>query len=408
MGLDQSYKAGFIKQLDAAKRGDVMYIPNPLDRVGEIYNIMQSRYHLIGGATGSGKTSLADFMYVLHPWSYTVPNNPDMHWEVIYFSLERKRMFKHAKWLSWFLYRDYGYQVSADDLMGWGKKVIDEEAYNLLRKYDGEMSRLLEHVDIRDGKQSIEAIKQTVTTRARALGTYYHTTDTDLYQDDNPISIKTFGNDYEETKTGKKKYVSFMHGGVETRLYQNDHIYFAHNPKTFVNIIIDGIGLAGGTSFSDNKSKIDEISVFMAECRDLYGFSPVIVSQLNRGLADTTRQKMHGGDLSPQLEDFQGSSQMSHDADLVIGLFDPFRYKAYDTKGLYGGYQIKADSAAGSMMAPSGFNRFRSLHVLKNTFGIDGKYFGMKFMGESNHFSTLPYPGTAQLDAVYAEIAQGK
>jgi len=98
MAVNDRYSRGFLRQVEAAMRGDVMYIPNPLDRIGETYNLMQSRYHLIGGATGSGKTSFADYDYILHPWSYTVKNaeDSDMHWEAVYFSLERKRMFKHA------------------------------------------------------------------------------------------------------------------------------------------------------------------------------------------------------------------------------------------------------------------------------------------------------------------------
>jgi len=411
MGLNQGYKAGFLTQVDAALRGDVTYIPNPLDRIDDIYNLMQSRYHLIGGATGSGKTSFVDYSYVLAPWSGFVKDHKedsDFHWEVIYYSLERKKMFKHAKFVSWMLYRDHGYQLSADDLMGWGKRPINETGYNIIRSYDEEIDELLQYVDIHDGKQSIENIKQTVHARARELGTYFHTNDEGLLIDDSPLLTVEFSGQMEDTKTGKREYLEFTYKEKTYRLYKNDHMYFPHKPKTFVFIVIDGIGLIGGTNFSENKSKLDELSVFLAESRDLYGFSPVVVSQLNRGLGDSTRQKMHGGDLSPQLEDFQGSSQMSHDADVVAALFDPFRYKAYSAEGLYGGYQIMANQTTGGMMAPSGFNRFRSYHVLKNTFGIDGKYFGMKFMGEVNNFTTLPLPDTPELMQVYAEIAQGK
>lgn len=408
MELNQGYKAGFLNQVDAGKRGDTMYIPNPLARVGNVYNLMQSRYMLLGGETGSGKTSFADYNYVLQPWSTVVQEQKDMHYEVIYYSLERKKMFKHAKWVSWMIYRDHGHLLSADDLLGWGKHTINETGYNLIRSYDEEISNLLQCVDIHDGKQTIDAIKSTVHARARALGSYFHTDGTGLFVDDNPIYVSKFDpKQVEQTKTGTKMYLTFRHKEQEYRLYEHDHMYFPHNPKTFVFIVVDGIGLIGGTNFSENKSKLDDLSVFLAEARDLYGFSPVVVSQLNRGLGDSTRAKMHGGDLSPQLEDFQGSSQMSHDADLVLAIFDPYRRKAYDSKGQYGMYQVQATQLNSGMMTPNGFNRFRSLHVLKNTFGIDGKYFGMKFMGEVNNFSTLPPPNTPEMEAIYAEIAKG-
>jgi len=256
-------------------------------------------------------------------------------------------------------------------------------------------------------------MKTIIDARARALGDYFHSDTFGVFQNHSPVPIKTFEKDgqNEDTSTGPKKYITFQFKGQDVKLYENDHAYYPFKPKTFVFIIVDGIGLAGGTNFSENKSKMDNLSVYLASARDLYGFSPVVVGQLNRALGDSTRQKIHGSDLSPQLEDFQGSSQMSHDADLVLALFDPYRYKAFNkATGVYGGYQITASEAiGGNMMSPSGFNRFRSLHVLKNTFGMDGVMYGLKFMGESNHFQTLPQPDDAvDLQKVYAEIAQGK
>ena len=58
------------------------------------------------------------------------------------------------------------------------------------------------------------------------------------------------------------------------------------------------------------------------------------------------------------------------------------------------------------MMSPRGFCRFRSLHVLKNSFGIDGKKFGMLFVGESNHFEILPKLEDPELQSIYSRIAQ--
>ena len=59
-------------------------------------------------------------------------------------------------------------------------------------------------------------------------------------------------------------------------------------------------------------------------------------------------------------------------------------------------------------MSPQGFSRFRSLHILKNSFGIDGKKFGMLFVGESNHFQVLPNLGTKELSDIYSKIASNE
>lgn len=406
MGLNERYRLGFLRQVESAVKGDVTYIPNPLARVGNSFNLMHSRYTLVSGATGSGKTSFVDYEYVLAPYTYLKNNQDDIHWEVDYFSLERKAMFKHAKWISWMIYRDKGLLMSADDLMGWGTSNLNQSGYDFIRGYDDEISDLLSKVNIYDGKVSVEVLRSIIKKKARKLGTFFYTTADELFVDDNPIPIKSFKDDgqVEHTKEGDKFYLTFTHNGEEIKLFENDHIYFLKNPKTFYYIIIDGINLLG------DKEVLDAVSVELANARDLYGFSPVVITQQNRAMGDIQRIKLHGADLSPQIEDIFKSSQMGFDADLVLGLFDAYRYKAYDQSGCYEGYRLKPSNTGmsnPSMQAPSGHSRFRSLHILKNTFGADGCKYGLKFLGEVNHFETLPFPDDPAMDAVYADIRRG-
>jgi hypothetical protein len=398
------------EQLEASYRGEVTKIPNPLgERMSKVFNLLPSRYTLIGGSTGSGKTSLTDFMYVLNPFHHirgaNLKDNTNIHWEVNYFSLERKQMFKHAKWISWFLYVDYGYKIPADRILGWEGEPLTKDLYNIIQGYWELIEELLEHVTIYDGKVGIDVIEDLVRDRALALGDFYHTNSEGLFKNDNPVPIKTFDEDGRivTTKVGEHIVLEYDHKGKTYSLKKHTHKYFLHNPKTFVYFIIDGIGLLGGSKFSDKKSSIDRVSEILSDARDKFGFSPVIVSQFNRSIGDTARHKHHGNDLSPQLEDFQGSSQTSHDADLILAIFDPYRYKAYDKTGAYGDYSITQ-----GMMSPQGFCRFRSVHVLKNSFGMDGKQFGMLFVGESNHFQVLPTHGTPELSEIYSKIASNE
>ena len=407
MELNSKYAHGFLSQLDASQRGEVVSIPNALGRVGELYNIMPSRYTLISGSTGSGKTSYADFNYILAPWSWLEANpQTDIYWEVNYFSLERKQMFKHAKWVSWMIYRDdNNLLLSADQIMGWKNGPINKEGYNLVRSYDDEMSGLLEKINIYDGKVDAKVVYRIIKQRGHQLGDLYKSDDIGVYFRDDLIYKECFedNNLVEETKVGPKKYILINHKGTEFKIYQDDHRYFPFHKRPFVFFVIDGINLLG------SKEVIDEISVAMSDARDIFGFSPVVVTQQNRAMGDIGRMKLHGNDLSPQLEDIFKSSQMGFDADLILGLFDPYKYKAFDKEGKYGGYCIKPmEGHEPSTMTPGGINRFRSLHILKNTFGQDGGIFGMKFLGECNQFTTLPkVEDSAELAKIYAEIRTG-
>ena len=407
---ESEYKRGVLKHIESSIAGDVVKIDNPLGAsAASAFNLLQSRYITIMGTTGSGKTSYGDWMIALEPY-FWLCNNPSLgvHFEVLYFSLERKKEFKHAKWLSWMHYRHTGEKIPADTIMGWGKEPITQEKYQELRTYDAHMEGLLSHVKIYDGKQTTEKIKQLVDNRALELGILYQASDIGVHVQNSPVPTKFFDTDSEtiDTPRGEEQVIQMTHtypdGSTEDFLLgPYEHKYFLHNPKTFVFIVIDGIGLVGGTSFAEKKSTIDETSSILATARDMYGFSPVVVVQVNRAIGDVSRQKMQGSDLSPQLEDIQGSSQIAHDSDLVLALHDVHRYKAYDKEGFHKGYNI-----TNGLMSPKGFCRFRGLHVLKNSFGMDGIKFGCIFVGEVNHFILLPKPDeSGELAYYYNKIA---
>lgn len=352
-------------------------------------------------------TSYADYCYILDPWSTMIRGGDSgIHWEVNYFSLERKQMFKHAKWVSWMIYRDNPEMlVSADQILGWDGGPMNDKGYQLVRSYDEEMSNLLDHVEIYDGKVNPEVIERTVKKRAYELGTFFHSDERGVKMNDQLVYMKEFHTDgvEEETRQGAVTFIHLEWKGKKFKLRQDDHRYFPDNPRNFVFFIIDGINLLG------KKEIIDDISVVLANARDLYGFSPIVISQQNRAMGDITRMKIHGADLSPQIEDVFKSSQMGFDADLIIGLFDPMKYKSWDKEGKYGGYVINpmGSTSTPSMQTPGGINRFRSKHILKNTFGPDGLKIGMKFLGECNHFTTLPYPDDIEIEKIYSDIRRG-
>ena len=409
--VNERYENGFLRRVRASMNGEITHLPNPLGRMNQVFRLSQSRYTLMIGASGSGKTSLADYMYIPKPFEF-VQENPEVYWEVLYYSLERKEEYKHAKWLSWFIKRDHDMLIPGDDLIGDGDNPVNDAGYKLIESYNETMSKLLSHIRLTDGKITLDVIERGIKERAHALGVLYYSDEEAVYSSHQVTYIERFDdkNLTEQTEAGVRRYVELEHKGTKFKVYADDRRYFLHNPKSFVFIVVDGINL-----FRDKKT-IDDLSIMLANARDIYSFSPVVVSQQNRSMGDINRLKQHGEDLSPQLEDVYMSSQMSFDADLVLGLFDPVRYKSISKKGEYLGYKIKPlptdPPPVYSMLHPvKGFSRFRSLHILKNTYGIDGGAFGMKFTGESNHFDVLPKldeEGEAEMLKIYQEIAQGK
>ena len=77
---------------------------------------------------------------------------------------------------------------------------------------------------------------------------------------------------------------------------------------------------------------------------------------------------------------FSDSSSTQNDADVVLALFDPMRYKVADTSG-YDLDKLKDDYGA---------KYFRSLRLLKNSYGEDDIRIGLGFMGQLGIFKELP------------------
>jgi hypothetical protein len=90
--------------------------------------------------------------------------------------------------------------------------------------------------------------------------------------------------------------------------------------------------------------------------------------------------RLKNGDVEPQLEDFADSSSTQNDADVVLALFDPMRYKVADSSG----YDLE------KLKDSYGAKYFRSLRLIKNSYGEDDIRVGLGFLGQIGMFKELP------------------
>ena len=123
---------------------------------------------------------------------------------------------------------------------------------------------------------------------------------------------------------------------------------------------------------------IDKWSEKTRELRDVYGACIVNVQQFNRDIANPVRLK--NLDVSPNLEDFADTSSTQQDSDLVLGLFDPGRYKVEAT--------TRHDLSR--MQSDDGAKRYRSVHILKSTYGADGVVVPLALQPELGIFREIP------------------
>jgi replicative DNA helicase len=171
---------------------------------------------------------------------------------------------------------------------------------------------------------------------------------------------------------------ALLHGTIE-QLDEFNKIYVPNNENEITIVVIDHIGLLKLTKDqTTKKAAIDKMSDELRYARDFYGYTPVVVSQFNRDISNPMRIK--NGDVEPQLEDFADSSSTQNDADVVLALFDPMRYKVADPSG-YTLEKLKDDYGA---------KYFRSLRLIKNSYGEDDIRIGLGFLGQIGMFKELP------------------
>jgi len=155
--------------------------------------------------------------------------------------------------------------------------------------------------------------------------------------------------------------------------------YIPDDPNEIVIVVIDHIGLLKNSKTQPTKKEsIDKMSDELRYARDFYGYTIVVVSQFNRSISNPIRLK--AGDVEPQLEDFSDSSNTQNDADVVMALFDPVRYNVEDPSG----YELA------KLRDAFGAKYYRSLRLIKNSYGEDDIRIGLAFLGSVGMFKELP------------------
>jgi hypothetical protein len=342
-------------------------IPMGFERLSFHVGLRKSTYYLLGGYTGSGKTSLLDDAFVLNPYDFITShrNTSNIKLKIFYFSMERRKNYKLSKWISRKIFLDKGITISVNKILGWVSeeyKLKDEEK-KLVDTYKNYINDMLNNVvTIIENPQNPMGVKKVI----------------DKYADEN---------------------------GKWEKIDEHNRRYIPNNPNELVLVIYDHIGLQKKETrkypsgdiirLSSKKEIIDQSSEDARKFRDVYGYSIVKVSQFNRSIANPTRIK--NGDVEPMLEDFKESGNVTEDADVAMSLFDPMRYKVEDPSG----YNLN------KLRDQYGAKMYRNLKVLKNSYGSDDLRIGLAFNPIVGMFKEMPKI-TETTDETYNSVITGK
>lgn len=363
-----------LDKIELGRSGDVPWIPLKYPRLGSAIGISHRMYHLVGGDPGSGKTAFVDQTYVLDPYDWFMQQE-DISFEVVYFSMERSKVYKKAKWLAHKLYRDHGILIDVPSLLGWGtaRTQIDDELMDIIKSKEEYFDNMWKNVEIIDGSDNPTGVYKALKQRALNKGKLYHRR--------NPEG--NYIVEWMEQGVEKSRQIEASNCPVDIPHW--DQKYVPDNDKLITLVVLDHVGKMQTERGFSEKQILDKTSEYLGVARDRYGYCCVAISQFNRNNANI--QRRINTDLSPEQQDFKGTGNTFEDADVVLALFDPARHKLSKFRG----YNIPAT------VNSNGVSRFRSISLLKNSYGMDNAVFGYQFVGENGYFNELLQPTQMQM-----------
>lgn len=360
------------KEIENGRNGKSGIIPIQLDRVGNYFDICKNTYYNIGGETGGGKTSFVQDIFVIRTIEWYLKNkNPNIKLSIIGFFMERKMYQYTARWISRKIFEDYGLHVSpkkvlsrrTNDQMTLVEYKLVQSYYDMLDQWEKD-DLLIVH----EGSFNPTGISIYLEMFARKHGTII-----------------------EAKKVSKEDRT--IDNVLEKRKYIPNH------PNHIVLVIGDNSDILTPEEGKGERELVMKYSRTMREARDLYGFSPVNLQQLNAEMSGVQRQKM--GDLKPKLSDFATCKQIARDSDVVMALFNPFAHAVTAENENDNGFNL-------NKLIDNEFKTYyRSIHILKNSFDSSGMQFPLAISPEYGIFSTLPKRKDIT-DNIYHDIISGE
>lgn len=345
-----------LKEIEAGKSGKNSSVSMGFHKLNKYIGIRKKIMTLVFGPTGSGKSSLCYDAWILNTFDQWMTRKKQTPVKVkpILFSFERSKIYTKTKWLSRQIFKSQGVIIPIGKILGWwedNKLTLDE--HDLIEMCEDYINELMEYVDVIEGAQ-------------------------------NPTGCYKYMKKYAEDN-GKIEHIS-----------EHKRIYLPNNENEIVVPIVDHIGLTKlERGYTTKKEAIDKLSEYAQEWRDFYGYSPVFIAQLTRELGSAQWQKM--GEFEPTIDQVKESGAPGEASDLVLSIFDPIRYNTGDV----GGYEPKM-----FINPETGDKPFRSVKILKNTYGADGIRCGMVLHGSTGMFKELPRKDKVTPD-LYEKVMSG-
>lgn len=265
-----------VNRIKEGLEGKYSGLNNGFDSLNKyIFGLQRKCYMLLGGASGTFKTTLVDFMLFN---ALKDAEEKGVEFNVFYYSFEIDKLNKQCNWLSNHIYNKYNVVIPPERIKGLGNNRLSPTEQELINEEIPYIERLFDKINF----------------------TFIPTHPTKIF-----ITLKEFAKSKGEM--------------LDNNTYQ------PYNKNAFNIVIVDHIYLLHKEQGLDTKKVLDIFSEYCVILRNIYGYSMILLQQFNDGLSTVERQKYKGVDLSPQQSDFKDTRNTYQDADIVLGTMNPYK-----------------------------------------------------------------------------------
>lgn len=318
----------FLEAVDRGREGKAQGDSIGLPKLEQIIDgVCKGTYYLIGGESGTGKSSLMLYCFVYRP---LMEHLNDDNLRISLFSLEMNSDKILAKLLSTYIFETYGKRLSVKQLLSAQKGyILNDENYKLVLKCVPWMKNVESKLVIYDKNVSANSIYSHLLKELESMGKF--------------------------KETDKRK------------------IYIPNNPDLLHIVITDHLARVFPSQGATIKQEMDLTSKYLYSLKNRCNITPVVLQQLNRGIQSMDRRKESM--VTPLTSDFKDSGSSQEDAEIILAIFSPNKAKLKS----YNGYDIKELK-----------DRYRSLVVLKSRYGEADVEDNVFYDGQCNKWIELP------------------
>lgn len=363
---DLSIRRKTLQQLEDRRQrvlnGGVNRIPSPFKRFEDDFcGVEQDTYYCVTSFTKGGKSQLTSYTFIYRTVLYSYFAKEDLDFKIIYFPLEETKERIMQRFMSWLLF------IFTHGQMRYSPK----ELRSTTKPIDQKVLDRLEQQDIQDILQYFE--EHVLFPNEKP----------------NPTGIRNWCVRYaEEHGTVHKKKITIKDELGQPQEIEVFDSYDQDNPNEYRMIIIDTINLIDTERGMNLKQSMDKLSEYLAkDLRNKYHYSPIVIQQ--QAFESEGNDSFKLGRVRPSVYGLGDSKYISRDANVVLGLFSPFRFGITE----YFDYDITQLK-----------DHIRFLEVIANRDGEMGGLLPLWFDGAVCDFKELPKPDDkAKMAAIYAE-----